>query len=408
MKTISKHFAIASAIAITAASADASASGFHLSEASVSNMSRAFAGAGVAGDDLSASFYNPAGLTLIKRPGVQVGFTMIDISSEFTGSASGPLSGGGTGSATGEIKAVVPAMFYVAPISDRLVAGLSLTLPFGLGTKYWENSFINAFAVDSNLRMLELDATLAYKLTDGLSLGANIGAQEGDAMLSSKVMGTLTELEASDVQPAFSLGAMYEFDAGNRVGLSYRPSVKHHVEGQNRQNGRDVESTIRTPEIVMLSGYSRLSELIGLAGSVKWTNWSRFDELWIKYSDDGSTVSRVEENWRDTYMFSLGLDWFVHRDWTVRAGYAYEQTPIPSAEYRTARIPDNTRTLLSLGLGYRPSESVKIDIGYTAMSIRDADVDHDLGIGPTSNNISGEYKSKGASNLIGLAMQVYF
>jgi long-chain fatty acid transport protein len=402
--------AIICACAFAAASGGANAAGFQLSEASVAGMTRAFAGAGVVGDDMSAAFYNPAGMSLIKRRGAQLNMTYINIRSKFAGETT--LPGVGTNanaSATGDIESFIPAAFFVAPIDDRLTLGASLSLPFGLGTEYERNSDVAKFAVDSNLRMLELDVSAAYKITNRLTLGASIGAQEGKAALSSvhpnpALGGLLVELEADDMRAAFNVGAMYEFDGNNRVGLSFRPSVSHNLKGENKADGRDIEAAIETPELVILSGYNKLSDRFGLSSTIKWTRWSRFKELDIRYSDTGAPVSTVDESWNDTYMASLGLDYYMNPEWTLRTGLGYEQTPIPDDKRRTARIPDNVRIMLGLGASWSPNADVTLDFGYTAMLIRDAKINNDTSFG----NMKGDYESVGLSGLLGLSAQVRF
>ena len=52
------------------AASTAFAAGFQLTEQSSLGLGRAYAGAGIVGDDLSAVHYNPAGMTLL--PGTQV------------------------------------------------------------------------------------------------------------------------------------------------------------------------------------------------------------------------------------------------------------------------------------------------------------------------------------------------
>ncbi|MDR1476654.1 MAG: outer membrane protein transport protein [Rickettsiales bacterium] len=390
----------------------ASASGFQLSEASVANMSRAFAGAGVAGDDLSAAFYNPAGMSLIKQRGMQANFTYIHLKSELNGDKTYSTTlpdPNASGTANARIEALVPALFFVDPINDKLTFGASLTLPFGLGTEYATDAFMANQAVKSDLQMLELDVSLAYKLTDKFTVGASVGAQQGKATLTSKspASGQIVDLTADDLRPAFNLGAMYEFDADNRAGLSWRPSVKHDLKGTNESNDRPINAELEMPDVAMASSWHKLSSSLALSTIVKWTNWSEFKELAIMYRDTGVPLSIVDEGWQDTWMFGLGLDYTISPEWTVRAGIARDETPVPDKYHRTARIPDGTRMMYSLGASWRPTGDWQIDLGYTWMSMADAAIDNTQAIqwgSPITSTLSGEYESKGASNLIGLAV----
>ena len=51
---------------VAAATSTALAAGFQLTEQSSLGLGRAYAGAGIVGDDLSAVHYNPAGMTLLE------------------------------------------------------------------------------------------------------------------------------------------------------------------------------------------------------------------------------------------------------------------------------------------------------------------------------------------------------
>jgi len=70
------------AAGLVVASTQALSAGFQISESSVSGLGRAFAGAGVAGDDVSDMFYNPAGMFLAEGRQFQAGVSIIDSKSE--------------------------------------------------------------------------------------------------------------------------------------------------------------------------------------------------------------------------------------------------------------------------------------------------------------------------------------
>lgn len=422
MKNLNKYIALGVFSAVFAASNQAAASGFQLSEASITNMGRAFAGSGVAGDDLSASFFNPAGMSLIKTRGAQVGLTYVSVSSEFSGDRSfqldalgGVLDKQGI-TETGDIKAFVPSFFFVTPINNKLTLGLSLTVPFGLGTEYDKTSDVNFFAVDSELRMMQFDATLAYKINDNLSIGASFGIQEGYALLSNININvdpnpanqTLTELEGDDLRAAFNFGVMYEFNKDHRIGLAFRPSTHHKLEGEIN-SATDIKAELRTPELITFSTYNKVHDDWAISTQLKWTNWSRFKELNIKKKSDGSTLSLVHEKWEDTFMLSLGVDYFLNKAWTLRGGIAFDETPIPSSEYRTARIPDNNRVFLSAGASYKPNDAFQFDFGYTMFIIADSAVKNTHTLAPgVSQTLDGEYSSKGIASLVGLSAQYRF
>ena len=75
----------AAALVLTGAAlavSTAYAAGFQLTEQSSLGLGRAYAGAGIVGDDLSAVHYNPAGMTLLEGTRVQAGFTWIALNAD--------------------------------------------------------------------------------------------------------------------------------------------------------------------------------------------------------------------------------------------------------------------------------------------------------------------------------------
>ena len=85
----------------------------------------------------------------------------------------------------------------------------------------------------------------------------------------------------------------------------------------------------------------------------------------------------------------------MNNKWTLRGGLAYDETPVPSAERRTARIPGNDRTWLSLGGTYRIDQSFTVDVGYSHLFIDETPINNTLESSiPTLNaTLNGTYDS---------------
>ena len=57
----------------------ASAGGFQLYEANAKSLGNAFAGIAAVAQDSSTEYYNPAGLTLLKKPEISIAGTVVDL-----------------------------------------------------------------------------------------------------------------------------------------------------------------------------------------------------------------------------------------------------------------------------------------------------------------------------------------
>ena len=75
----------------------------------------------------------------------------------------------------------------------------------------------------------------------------------------------------------------------------------------------------------------------------------------------------------------------------ARAGVAFDQSPVPDA-YRTARIPDNDRTWLSLGGQYKPGKESTLDFGYAHLFVKDSTI-ADMQASGMKGDLVGTYKN---------------
>ena len=111
----------------------------------------------------------------------------------------------------------------------------------------------------------------------------------------------------------------------------------------------------------------------------------------------------IENDWQDTWLFSIGADYKINSDFTVRGGIAYETSPIDDQSTRMAVIPDTDRVWLSLGASWYATKDLQFDVGATyLMGIGDKDLYDRVG-----GKKIGEYDTLDAY-LVGVQMQYRF
>lgn len=419
-----KKISVAAAVALLASVSNANAAGYQLNEFSVTNLGRSFAGIGVAGDDYSALGYNPAGMTLMKRSGMQAGLTMTEVASKIRG------VGNTAGKKTDmDFMIPLPSMFGQYNVNDKLFLGAGIYVPFGLATRYGHDSFV---ADDKNgvrrseLEVVDGNISAAYKVDNHLSLGVSGILRHIKGKLTSNVNRTLpvygysnlaySDFKVSGWSTTMNLGAMYEFDEDTRVGLSYRfkstqRTTGHHTVTVNPQfatmasmlNMQDVNryDSVSDPELPaswILSGYHKFGEKWGTTATVKYTQWHRFS-VFPAYSSGTGNLD-VQYRWKDAWNFALGQDYYLNENWTLRAGLAWDQSPVPNSTYRTNRIPDTDRLWTSFGVSYATGNH-QFDFGYAHLFMM-----HGKVWNSAENDTNAKYKSY--SNMYALQYQYKF
>ena len=421
------------------------ASGLQISEQSVAGLGRAFAGGTLPNDDVSAVYYNPADMMLSKGMQAQAGFTFIgiDIDANNAGSTTRfPINAGdvltkpgtlpvfvtipSTGySDNGGTDNLVPNTFFAMDIDDRMRFGLGITAPFAVSTSYGKNWVGRYAGVDSELKTIDINPGIAYRVTDQLSLGFGVSAQYADVTLTRALLNPLSPIDGYVENKGdgwgfgFNLGATYEFDPNTRVGLSYRSRVSNELEGDATvsnylRNGKtDITADWTSPDWLALAFYKRLNDQWAVMASTRWTNWSVFEKLQIDRADGSGPLAVVEENCKDSWSFNIGATYDYNPDWTFRAGYVHDQTPIRSAEYRHPTIPDSTRNAFGLGFSYHPGSQLSVDFGYMYISFDDASGEETLDLlagagypGVATQNLLLDYN--GSGNLVGIQASYKF
>lgn len=435
---------------VSVAVSTAFAAGFQLTEQSSLGAGRAYAGAGIVGDDLSAVHYNPAGMTLLDGTRFQAGGVWIGLNADFKGnngeSENGRLKG-----------QMIPAGYVTHQVNDKVWLGFAMTVPFGMGTEYDRNWEHANRGTSAKIYTFDMNPSIAYKVSDFISVGAGVSVQYAKAELGMRmdVPGAPGKdmahgkVEADSWDWGYNFGVMISPTDKLRFGLAYRSAIKHEADGdvtlssvngttlggvlQNPMAGATLATllegqmlgtaaTIKTPDTLMLTGTWEATDQLRLSGLIRWANWSNFDDLTLENSVPSglgmmagqfgpgaqALVGQVKEvtienKWQDTWLFSIGADYRINSAFTVRGGLAYETSPVDDQSTRMAVIPDTDRVWFSLGASWYPTQDLQFDVGATyLMGVGDKDLYNDV-----NGKKVGKYDSLDAY-LLGVQMQYRF
>lgn len=386
----------------------AQAAGFALIEQSASSMGNAFAGGGAAAEDASTIYFNPAGMTYIEGTQLVGALHLIKPNAEFNGTIS-PLGKpvGGNGGDAGDL-AFVPNFYFKTDFNDSVKLGVGVNAPFGLKTEYdstWKGRF---HAIKSEVKTININPALAFKVNDQLSVGAGVSAMWAQAELTNAVnFGGFGEgsskVKGDDWGFGFNLGAIYQLTSDTRISTAYRSKINQNIEGDVTFNlpnpalvgaapNGAISASITLPENLSLSAFSKLNDKWDVMGDITWTRWSQFKELKIVRSN-GAVLGGVAtpENWDNTLRYSIGANYHYSDAIKLRAGLAYDEEAI-SDEFRTARIPGNDRKWLALGANWKVMPNSSIDVGYSHLFISDATIDSSKNeVNPAKGILKGSY-----------------
>jgi long-chain fatty acid transport protein len=422
-------------------------SSFALLEQSGSRIGTAFAGTSAAADDATTLFYNPAGMTKLPSAEATLSASAVYIDSSFDNTSSQPALGqplGVEGGNAGGLNAV-PGVYLALPLSDAFAAGLAINVPFGLSLDY-DDAWIGRYqALKSEIQTYNFNPAVAWQINERFSIGIGLNYQRAQAELTNAInytavvaqglqqlvaAGQLSPAQATGVLAAngqlegrtrlrgddstwgYNAGVLFTAPTGTRVGLSYRSSMDYQLDGSVRfappnssnaignsiiaaasaAGGQLADGSasvdLEMPDSATLSLQQPLATHLALLADVAWTRWSSIQELRV-VRDSGAVVSVTPEHWNDTWRFALGATYELNDSFTVRAGVAFDETPVPAGTV-TARLPDADRTWLAFGARWKASDAFIIDAGYAHLFADEVRIEQNAGNAALNGLVSGE------------------
>jgi long-chain fatty acid transport protein len=346
----------------------ANAGGFAVREQSSYFQGSSFAGT-AAGGDISSMFWNSAAITNVPGFNAEASGTIIFPSSDVTATG-GVLALADPYRTTNiGVDTFVPAMYGTYQINDRLYAGIAVNSPFGFATKpdnpLWAGAPI---ALTSQVRTLNFNPTLAYKITPELSIGVGAQAEYMRARLNSDIR----SVDADSWGAGATVGMLWQPSPATSIGVGWRSSVTQDLSGMyittalapTPNVGFPANASVTLPDEVTLSARQALTDRLTLLGTVEWQNQSSVENIPISSIYFGGVCETLNFNYRDQWYFALGAEYAYSPSLTVRTGVNYEISPTDNSN-RTIVLPDSNRLGVSVGGSYRYSDRVTFDLAYT-------------------------------------------
>ncbi|GAA5483392.1 hypothetical protein Hsar01_02623 [Haloferula sargassicola] len=253
---------------------------------------------------------------------------------------------------------------------------------------------------DSGFLAARANVGLGWRLGDGWAVGASIGAVYGrvdfDAPFIFQTHPALAgakvdlDLATDGWEAMYEFGAVWEPRDDVRVEFHCRPQVTLDLDGRA---GADFSAQLPplglggTPALANYRAHTR-NALPTVAGAglawqmlprfkaglrLDWIGWGNaFDVLDVSLTGGtnaaingaiGAHVAdRVPVRWKNTWVIGLGGEYEIDDQWSLRGGWRWGESPVPSA-FATPLNASLLEHTLAVGLGWR-QDSWRLDLSY--------------------------------------------
>jgi len=361
-------------IAAAAGASTAQAGGLWLNEFGDFSGGRAAAGASAGVDEAMTIAYNPASATLLEGDQLFAAGGAFFPDVKFDVKYSDPRRGFDNGENAGEVAPIV-SFAYIHNFDDSpWSAGIYSGGIGGAGLDYgnkWAGRYQD---IDVSMLLMVLAPTVAYQLTERLSIGASIQAVYAKLDLNMAIPRldpNLPEgragLDGDDTPLGFTLGAVYALDSRTRFGINYQSEVEPDFSGDLKLkiDGRQdntlasqvaANTKLNMAQYVRASMHHDLNEFWSVNFTIGWDDWSQLDNVLLS-TERGQ--AGIPTNWRDTYHYAWGAEYRMDRRWAFTGGVAYDTNPVDDKN-RNAQLPVDRQIRVAFGTRYQWSDNLTI------------------------------------------------
>jgi len=317
-------------------------------------------------DDPSLLAYNPAGITRLKGSWVGGGLSYINPRGRVD--FHGAMAGGETWSNT-EAPGYVPNLYYVNQQNDRLWWGIGVFSRFGNSTEYaptWPGRYNSYLA---KITGLTVQPTVAYKITDKLSVAAGVDINYIKLDLKKKIAYSKLfgvsgpdvdfELTGDNIALGWLLGFNYDINDSTSFAAVYRSKITQNMDADANLSlsflNTGAHGTVTLPDSITLGLGHKLDDKTRIELGAVYTKWSTYDKLEITFDKNLPTSTDVK-NWKDVWRYHIGVEHKLNDTWSIMGGYAYDNSPMPD-ETMDFQVPTGDRQTISIGLKKRSGNS---------------------------------------------------
>ncbi len=237
--------------------------------------------------------------------------------------------------------------------------------------------------------------------------------QAAAAMMSNPNYDGELSYEGDNWAFGFNIGALWEVDETLRFGAAYRSSIRHKLSGEAEwsrpasfsnsvfgalpmagptinaawnnavQSGLNAqgfasgngEVDVDTPDSFSLNFFKQIDNRWAVMGDWTHTWHNKFQELRLNF-DTPLPDAVITQSWKSTNRYAVGASYQFNGPLKLRAGLAFDKSPVPSEQERIANLPDSNRIWYSFGANYMFSQSLSLDLAYTYVQIKDSSMNN--------------------------------
>ena len=321
-----------------------------------------------------SAYYNPANMAFLEPQSsyIEAGLSIVHLPSiDFDGEQYIPEVG--YIPASGKSKkewAVIPYGHFVSQAMGDWRVGVSVTSPAGL-TKRWNTPIQKTFAHKFYLLTVDINPSVSYKISDTVAIAGGLRAVYSEGEVKSDgsdiKLPFKREMKGNVLTGGYNLAISWKPMSDLEFGATFRSKVDLKEKGEANlyigDAGRHYSATVSVPipASLNIAVAKTFDDRLTIEAVYERTYWSSYKRLDFEYNRDIQNLlvpifdKPIDKYWKDTNTWRLGITYLYSNSLTLMAGYAYDESPIPSKTLGY-ELPDSDANIFSAGFRYKQSE----------------------------------------------------
>jgi long-chain fatty acid transport protein len=313
-------------------------------------------------DDPTAVWHNPGGTAIYGDNVAYLGAELVALSRSYTPDLASPL--GQAGVTTKITENTTPQVIPVIGLTTRFGFGKNAPTRFALSLLVYDayggsisfnpSDVKNRGILSTSVSDLEVTPTLAYQVTDVLSVGAGLRLGINSFAVDDKESSMSANLSGNGFGLGATLGVMLRPHRLLQIGATYRTPLNASITGNGpvaigtgSAMPQDFGLKVEWPQSASLGVTVFAHPRFLTSVQADWSGWSSIQSL----SLDVLGTSQVKQmRYQDSYAVHLGFQGVITRYLLARLGVAVDSNAIPDRTVRREN-QDGLKSTLSVGLG---------------------------------------------------------
>jgi long-chain fatty acid transport protein len=335
-------------------------------------------------NDATATFYNPAALTLLKNPQI----ISLNSYSLFRNNFTGQITQNNfkeSGSSNSQTNYFLPSLYFGLPTAKKFTLGLAI-ISNSFNKDFEGNSILRYAQSSSRVQNIDFVPALGIRLNEYFSLGAGLNFSRLNMLLNPifgfprlNIPDSEGHNESSGDGWGGDIGVLVKPRKGTLMGLNYRTAITYPMSGTSTLESNpplvsnNYQFKIWTPASAVFTISQAATKALGFIGTIHYIQWNIFKDIQINgiATPRGIINATAHYHLHNSWVLTAGSQYKITPKLVLRAASSYVQSPA-SGRYQ---ISNGDSLILGASMGYEITKNISIDGSYAHSFIRGKPID---------------------------------